>query len=677
MENPLRSRAHRIPFDRIESDHVVPGVREALAEARAEVESVLGDETPPSYASTLGRLDEGMERLSRVVGVVSHLASTRDSAALRAAYAEVQPEVTAFFAQLGADARLYARLQRFARSEEARRLDALRRRHLEKTLRELRRSGAALPEAEKARVVELRVELARLGKDYREQLLDSTNEFALDVSDPEALAGLPESAVAAARERAVAAGVEGWRFTLDAPSRVPFLENAERRDLRERLYQALVTRATEAPHDNRPLIGRILELRRELAERLGYRDYADLVLEERMVGSGERALSFVADLAERTHPFMVAETEALESFSREKLEIPDLQPWDAPFAAERLRRERYSLDPEELRPYFALDRVLAGMFSIVERLFGARVREREIAEVWHPDVRFFEIHDEEGVHRGSFYADFFPRSDKRDGAWMHDLITGGATPEGFAPHLGVIVCNFTPPSGERPALLTHEEVQTLFHEFGHLLHHCLSTVEIPARGGTNVAWDFVELPSQLLENWTWEKEALDIFARHYRTQAPLPDALLERMLAARRFRGATQQMRQLGFAHVDLWLHTRFDPRAGVDVMEAARPVWALFSERPEWVRPERLASFAHIFSGSYAAGYYSYKWAEVLDADAFGRFQAEGVLNEATGRAFREQVLERGDSADAAELFRAFRGRDPDPEALLRRTLEDLALAS
>lgn len=669
-ENPLRSREYPIPFDRIEAEHVVPGTREALAEAQAEVEAILADPAPPTYASTLQRLDGALERVSRPARIVSHLASTCDSEALRAAYATVQPEITSFFARVGSDPRLFARLTALAGSGEGRALDPLRRRHLDKSLRELRRSGAALPAEERERVVELRIELARLGKTFRENALDAGNEFALDLTDEADLAGLPESVVAAARERARDAGVEGWRFTLDAPSRVPFLENSERRGLRREVYEAQTTRATRGERDNRPLIGRILSLRRELAERLGYRDYADLVLEERMVGSGERALAFVDDLAERTRPHFLAEAAELEAFARQELGLGDPEPSDIPFAAERMRRARFDLDPEELRPYLSLDRVLEGLFSLAARLFGVSVREKEVAGVWHPDVRYFEIHDEKGVHRGSFYADFFPRRTKRDGAWMGDLLSGGPSPEGFRPHLAVIVCNFTPPTREAPSLLTHDEVQTLFHEFGHLLHHSLSVVEIPERGGINVAWDFVELPSQIMENWTWEREALDLFARHHETGESLPQALLDRMLAARSFRGASAQMTQLAYGSVDLWLHTRFDPRGEADPLEAVRPVWVPFVERPEWVRTERLASFTHVFSGGYAAGYYSYKWAEVLDADAFGRFLAEGVLNEETGRAFREMVLEKGDSEDAAALFRAFRGRDPDPEALLRRTL-------
>lgn len=669
-DNPLLSRAFQIPFHRIRPEHVVPGVREALRAGQAEVEALLSDAGEPTYASSLERLDLAMERVARVANVVSHLASTCDSAELREAYATAQPEITAFFARVGSDPRIHARLSALAASQEGQALDPLRRRHLEKTLLELRRSGAALPEEDRERVVELRIELARLGRLFRENVLDAGNAFALDVTDEADLAGLPASAVAAARERAEAAGIEGWRFTLDAPSRIPFMEHSERRELRQRLYEALVTRATEGEHDNRPLIREMLVLRRELAERLGYRDYADLVLEERMVGTGERALGFVEDLAERIRPHFREEAQAAEEFAREELRLEDFHPWDAAFTAERMRRARFDLDPEELRPFFSLDRVLDGLFRLSERLFGVRVRERRIEEVWHPEVRFFEIHDEAGVHRGSFYTDFFPRSSKRDGAWMGDLITGGPTADGFLPHLAVIVCNFTPPTREEPSLLTHDEVQTLFHEFGHLLHHCLSTVEVPARGGINVAWDFVELPSQLMENWTWERDALDLFAHHFRTGEPLPQTLLDRMLAARRFRGASALSMQLGFATVDLWLHTRFDPRGTEDPLEAVGGVWKALLERPDWVRPERLASFTHVFSGGYAAGYYSYQWAEVLDADAFGRFLAEGVLNEATGRAFRETVLERGDSQDAMELFRAFRGRDPDPDALLRRNV-------
>ncbi|HEX2094414.1 MAG TPA: M3 family metallopeptidase, partial [Longimicrobiaceae bacterium] len=445
---------------------------------------------------------------------------------------------------------------------------------------------------------------------------------------------------------------------------------AENRELRERLYTAYVNRACAGEHDNRPVIARVLELRRELAAILGYRDYADFRLDESMAGSGTRALEFEEDLTVRTRPYWERETQALAEFARAELGIQELQPWDTAFVAERMRRARYELDEEELRPYFALDRVLEGLFEIARRLFGVRVTERPVTEVWHPEVRFYEVHDEEGGFLGGFYADWFPRETKRAGAWMSGLFTGGPEEEGWIPHLASLTGNVSPPEGERPALLTHREVQTVFHEFGHLLHHVLSRVEVRARGGTRVSRDWVELPSQIMENWTWEREALDLFARHWETGEPIPAALFRKMRAARNLMAATYQMRQLSFGTLDLSLHVLYDPGRDGDAVSYAQRVLERFAVRPEFARNHFVTGFSHIFAGGYAAAYYSYLWAEVLDADAFTRFQREGLFNRETGRAFVDAVLSRGDGADPGELFRAFMGRDPDPAALLRRNL-------
>lgn len=674
-DNPLLSTEYRIPFTRIGAEHVVPAVRHVLQEAREGIASFVASTGERTYANTIERLDSILEPVDRVVGIVAHLVGVRDSAELRDAYDEVNPEVAEFYAGLAANEALWGVIRAYAETEEAKSLEGIRKRHLEKVVRSFVRAGADLPPEKKERVVALQVELAKLRKRFSENVLDSTNAFELIIVDPADLAGLPESAISRARADAKAKGIEGWRFTLHAPSYVPFMEHADNRELRHQMYGAYLNRATEAPRDNRPLIREILRLRRELAGILGYDDFADYQLEERMAGSGEAAFTFVRDLARRTAPYFAAEIAELDRYARESLGYERMEPWDVAYVGERLRRERYDLDPEELRPYFALDTVLEGMFELVHRVFGIRVTPAENPEVWHPDVRYFEIHDEDGTHLGSFYADFFPREDKRGGAWMDDLITGGPKGDRFAPHLALIACNFTPPEEDKPSLLTHDEVETLFHEFGHCLHHCLSRVEIRDRAGTNVAWDFVELPSQFMENWTWTREALDLIARHYRTGEGLPDALFERMQAARRFMGAYAQMRQLAYGTVDLALHIDFDPIGEEDPVTFATEIMRPFAIRPDAADGNMLAGFSHIFAGGYAAGYYSYKWAEVLDADAFSRFEREGLFNRETGRAFVEHILSRGDSEDPMVLFRAFMGRDPDPEALLRRVLPEGAL--
>jgi oligopeptidase A len=455
---------------------------------------------------------------------------------------------------------------------------------------------------------------------------------------------------------------------------------------------AYSTRCRTGDWDNRALIARILRLRDECAEILGYDDFPDYTLEDRMVGSGARAIAFEADLVERTRPFWERDVAELRAHAT-TLGIDEMEPWDVAFLIDDLRRTRYEIDDEDLRPYFPLPHVLDGLFEVVRRTFGFRIEERPIDEVWHEDVRYFELFDDStGDLVGAFYSDWFPRAEKREGAWMNNFITGGPRPDGFAPHLGVICGNFTPPDGDRPALLTHREVQTTFHEFGHLLHHCTSRVEIPSRAGINVAWDWVELPSQLMENWTWEREALDLFAKHHETGAPLPDELFERMIAARRYMGGWAQMRQLSLGTVDLALHAELAPKlrdeaAGKDdaeidarqaeqVMDFGESCFARFSPDPRFARLHMLTSFKHLFAGGYAAAYYSYLWSEVLDADVFTRFKREGIFNPRTGREYVDSILSRGDSEDPDELFEEFMGRAPDPEALLERNLGSLELA-
>lgn len=669
-DNPLLSREYRIPFDRIRPEHVVPGVRAALAAAEIELAALAGDDGDRTYEDTVQRLDDLVERLDRVVGPVSHLVGAMNTPELREAYNTVLPEFSAFYAKLPLDSRVRSALREFAATPEAEDLDPVRRRHVEKLLLEFTRAGADLDPGRKQRVEQIRVELSQLHSDFSDNALDATNAWALHVTDSDDLAGLPDSAVARARVNARDKGDNGWRFTLQLPSYQPFMQYAENRDLRREMYEHFMNRAAEAPFDNRPLIGRILELRRELADLLGYRDFADYAVELNMARSGERAFGFVTDLTRRTREHWVRETEMLAKFARDELGLDRLEPWDTAFVGERMRRRLYDVDDEELRPFFPLDRVVSGMFEIARRLFGVVVSERSIDEVWHPDVRFYEVRDEEGEHLGSFYADWFPRESKRAGAWMMDLITGGPREDGFRPHLGLVVANFSPPEGERPALLTHKEVETTFHEFGHLLHHLLSRVPVAARAGTNVPRDWVELPSQIMENWVWEREALDLFARHYETGAAIPGELYEKMVAARRFLAASHQMRQLSMGTVDLDLHIRYRPERDGDPIRYTQQLMEEFAIRPEFAHNHFVTSFSHVFAGGYAAGYYSYLWSEVLDADAFGRFAEAGIFDRRTGREYVEAILSRGDGADPAELFREFRGRDPDPEALLRRNL-------
>jgi len=669
--NPLLTRELPIPFDRIAPGHVVPAVRRALAEAEAAIEALVADTGPRTYESTIGRLEEIDERVSRVIRPVAHLNGVMSSPELRAQYEIILPEYSAFSARIPLNAGLWRVLREYADTDDAKALEGVRRRHLEKTLRYFTRAGANLPDEGRARVEAIQIEISRLATQFSNHVLDSTNAWEMVLTDEADLAGLPESARAQARAAAEARGVAGWRFTLHQPSWGPFLQYADRRDLRERMWHAYMNRASEPPHDNRPIIGRLLELRRELAGMLGYRDWADFVLEEAMARTGERAVRFEADLTERTRPYWEREREEREAFARAELGMDRLEPWDLAWVTEKMRLARYDLDAEALRPYFAMDRVLEGLFEVARRLFGVVVREAPGVPAWHPQVETFEMLDEEsGRVLGTFYTDWFPRESKRAGAWMNGLVMGGPRGGAWTPAVALVAGNMSPPEGGRPALLTHREVETVFHEFGHLLHHMLSAVEVPSLGGTHVPSDWVELPSQIMENWVWEREALDLFARHWETGEPIPEELFRKMSAARTFMAAHAQMRQLSFGTVDLDLHVAYDPAFGEDPVARAKRVLGRFHHRPELADDHFITSFSHIFAGQYSAGYYSYLWSEVLDADAFTRFGREGLFNRETGRAFVRAILSRGDDTDPDELFREFMGRDPDPEALLLRNL-------
>jgi len=669
-DNPLLSVTFHIPFDQVRAEHVEPGIRELLKQAQAHIDAIVADESPRTFDNTMLALEDSTENLAYAQKVVQHLESVATTPELRAAWNAVEPEASAFYSRIPLNSGLWQKLQSYDTTDEAKMLPPTRRRFLTKTIDSFRREGAELDPAGKKRMQEIDVELTKVTTKFSENVLDSTNAFELIITDETKLAGLPPSATDAARQSAEAKKVDGWRFTLQAPSYIPVLTYLDDKQVREKMYRAFSTRATEPGRDNRPLLQSILELRREKARLLGFPDFADFVLHDRMAHKGERAVQFLEDLKIKTDPFFAKENAALEAFAGQKLE-----PWDVGYWAEKQRRALYDFDEEELRPYFPAESVVDGMFAIVERLYGIQVKQRDGVPVWHPDVRYYEVRDR-GLLLGAFYADWYPRESKRDGAWMEGFITGSfvshkGEPGHFEPHLGCICGNLTPPLGDKPALLTHREVETIFHEFGHLLHHVLSRVEVRSLAGTSVAWDFVELPSQIMENWCWEREALDLFARHYQTGEAIPEELFQKMVRARTYRGANVQMRQLGFGFVDLKLHRDYDPALDGDVITYARNMLQPFSAAKFPENYAMVAGFTHLFSSpvGYGAGYYSYKWAEVLDADAFTRFRDEGIFSPKVGAAFREQILSRGDSEDPAELYRKFMGRDPDPEALLARS--------
>ena len=608
-------------------------------------------------------LDTMTERLEYAMNVVRHLESVATTPELRAAFNAVQPKVSAFYSSLPLNEDLWNAVKRYAATPEAQGLTGAMKRYLTKTVDSFKRHGADLPLAGKARLKEIDVALTEATTKFSENVLDSTNAYELLLADEKQLAGLPAAAVSAARASAESKGKPGWRFTLHGPSYVALMTYLDDAPFREQVWRAYNTRAAGAPHDNRELLVKILDLRKEKALLLGFHDFADLVLDDRMAHTGATAQKFLDDLRVRTEPRFRDENAALENFANRSL-----QPWDVGYWAEKQRAALYDFDEEALRPYFSLQNVVAGMFEIFGRIFGIRVEEEPGVPVWDPEVRCYAIRDAAtNANLGSFYADWYPRENKRGGAWMDSLLTGN--PVDGCPHLGLICGNLTPPVDGKPALLTHREAETIFHEFGHLLHHLLSRVEVRSLAGTSVPWDFVELPSQIMENWCWERESLDLFARHWQTGAPLPEDLFQKMKRAKTFRAANAQMRQLGLGIVDLALHRNWDGHA--DVVMYARDILAQFAATPLPEDYAMITGFTHLFSSpvGYGAGYYSYKWAEVLDADAFTRFRKEGVFSPAVGRDFRDKILARGDSEDPAVLYRSFMGRDPDPNALLERT--------
>ena len=671
--NPLLDINFRIPFDAIRAEHVEPAIDELLADARARIEIVAQEKAPRTFENTMRAFDRVTERLDFAMSVVKHLESVATYPELRAAHNAVQPAVSAFYTGILLHEGLWQAVQQFAVTDEAKSLTGPRLRFLTKTMQDFRRHGAELDAEGKKRLEALDVELSQLTTKFGENVLDATNEFELVITEESKLAGLPPSAVAAARASAEAKGLRGWRFTLQAPSYLAVMTYLDDAGIREQVYRAYSTRATAGSHDNREILGRILELRRQKAKLLGFASFADLVIEDRMAQTGQRAQKFLADLKSKTEARFHQENDELAAFRGAAGAGGGraLEPWDVAYYAEKQRLALYDFDEEALRPYFPLERAVEGMFETVRRLYGINVAERKGMPVWHADVKYYEICDQDGSLLGAFYADWYPREDKRGGAWMDAFITGLPTKDGFHPHLGLMCGNLTPPVGGKPALLTHRDVETIFHEFGHLLHHCLSRVELRSLAGTAVAWDFVELPSQIMENWCWEREALDLFARHYETGAPIPQDLFQKMKRARNFRSANAQMRQLGFGIADLSLHIDYDPARDGDVMEYARRILQQFS--PTTLPPNHatIAGFTHLFANpvGYGAGYYSYKWAEVLDADAFSRFRENGIFSRNVGLEFREKILARGDSEDPAELYRTFMGRDPDPNALLERS--------
>jgi len=679
--SPFLDRRFDIQWSRLAPELIGPAIDKALADALGALESIATqDRSAVTFASSVEALESATDALTEAWGKVGHLTSVCDSPPIREAYNAMLPKVSEFFASIHLNGALWDVIKAFASTPEASALSGVRKRLFDETLADFKQAGANLEASKRSRLEQLEAELARLTQKYSENVLDATNAWELVVEDEARLAGLPAHAKETARRSAESKGhgtpaAPKWRFTVHHPSQQPVMTYAADESLRREVWEAAVGVGANAPHDNHDLIRQILTLRREKAAILGKRAFPDLVLERRMARNGATAIRFIEDMHQRVKVAFKRECCELEEFKASGTggKAGPLAPWEVGFWAEKLRKERYDFDDEELRPYFPLNRVLEGLFSICERVFGVKVIARKMGavEVWHPEVRYFDLMDAGGRQLGSFYTDWHPRESKRSGAWMNYLITGTPTETGRTPHLGLMCGNMTPPVGDKPALLTHREVETVFHEFGHLLHHLLGDVEYKSLNGVNVAWDFVELPSQIMENWTWEREGLDLFARHHETGEMIPERLVEKMKAARNFRSASAAMRQLALGKMDLELHLQPERFIGSDLDTAIIELLRDFVVPTEPTGPSIVCRFGHLFSDpvGYAAGYYSYKWAEVLDADAFTRFQENGIFDPETGRAFRTHVLSRGNSEPPEALFRRFMGRDADINALLVRS--------
>ena len=669
--NPLLDFSGLPRFADIRPEHVSPAVDQLLAECRAAVEKAVSDPGEASWAGFVAPLEDVNEKLSRAWGQVSHLHGVLDSPELREAYNANLPQITLYYAELGQHAGLFGKFKALKASADYAGLTAAQRKIVENELRDFHLGGADLGETEKQRFMEIQEELATLSAQFEEHMLDATNAFSYYSVDEQELAGLPDDVLAMAHAAAGAEGKSGWKFTLHMPSYLPVMQYADNRALRETFYRAYVTRASELGSkpewDNTPLINRIVILRREAAKLLGFKSYAEVSLEPKMAETPAQVLEFLNALAQRAKPYAQRDMAELKEFAAREFGLTEPQTWDIAWLSEKLRVARYSFSDNEVKQYFPEPQVLAGMFKVVETIYGLHIHS-STAPAWHPDVKFFEITDQTGAKIGEFYLDLYARSSKRGGAWMDDAITRRRRNDTIQTPVAYLNCNFASPVDGKPALFTHDDVITLFHEFGHGLHHLLTRVEDLGVSGINgVEWDAVELPSQFMENFCWEWDVVRHMAKHVDSGATLPRELFDKMLAAKNFQSGMQTMRQLEFSLFDMHLHTDFDPQAGQTALQLLDQVRAQVAvlKPPSYNRFPN--NFSHIFAGGYAAGYYSYKWAEVLSADAYALFEENGVLNPEVGHRFWSEILAQGGARPAIESFKAFRGREPAIDALLR----------
>ena len=672
MTNPLLSTFTLPPFSAIKPEHVVPAVTQALEACRAAVESVVAQGAPYTWDNLVQPLAEVDDRLGRLFSPVSHLNAVKNSPELREAYEQTLPLLSEYSTWVGQHEGLY-QAYRNLKEQSYDTLSAPQQKAVDNALRDFELSGIGLSKEKQKRYGEIASRLSELGSTYSNNVLDATMGWSKLVTDVEDLAGMPESALDAAKAQAEAKGQEGWLLTLDIPSYLPVMTYCDNAALREEMYRAYSTRASDqgpdaGKWDNSEIMAEELALRHELAQLLGFPSYADKSLATKMAENPAQVIDFLSDLAKRARPQAEKELEQLRAFARQECGVDELNPWDLTYFGEKQKQHLYAISDEQLRPYFPEERAVNGLFEVVKRIYGITAKERKDVDVYHPDVRFFDLFDESGELRGSFYLDLYAREHKRGGAWMDDCVSQMRLADGtLQKPVAYLTCNFNRPLNGKPALFTHDEVTTLFHEFGHGLHHMLTRIETPGVSGiSGVPWDAVELPSQFMENWCWEPEALAFISGHYETGEPLPQALLEKMLAAKNYQAALFILRQLEFGLFDFRLHAEFDPAKGAQILETLKEIkkQVAVMPGPSWGRFPH--AFSHIFAGGYAAGYYSYLWADVLAADAWSRFKEEGIFNRETGQSFLDNILSRGGSEEPMELFKRFRGREPKLDAML-----------
>ncbi|WP_038175606.1 MULTISPECIES: oligopeptidase A [Vibrio] len=674
MSNPLLNFIDLPPFSQIKPEHVKPAIEQAIADCRAEIEQALDGNNEPTWDNLVAPIEEVDDKLSRIWSPVSHMNSVINSDELRDAYESCLPLLSEYGTWVGQHKGLFEAYKSIKASEAFASLTQAQKKTITDSLRDFELSGIGLPADQQHRYGEISKRMSELGSKFSNNVLDATMGWTKHISDEKELAGMPESALAAAKAAAEAKELDGYLLTLDIPSYLPVMTYCDNQELRRELYEAYVTRASDrgpkaGEWDNSEIINEQLKLRYEIARMLGFNTFSEKSLATKMAETPSQVLGFLNDLANKVKPQGENEVEQLRQFAKSEFGIDELNLWDIAYYSEKQKQHLFQISDEELRPYFPEAKVVSGLFEVLERVFGMTVKERQGVDAWHESVRFFDIFDANEQLRGSFYLDLYAREHKRGGAWMDECRVRRMTVSGeLQTPVAYLTCNFNRPIGDKPALFTHDEVVTLFHEFGHGIHHMLTQVDVGAVSGINgVPWDAVELPSQFLENWCWEEEALAFISGHYQTGEPLPKAMLEKMLAAKNFQSAMFILRQLEFGLFDFTLHTEFDPEVGPRVLETLAEVKSKVAVLPslEWNRFSH--SFGHIFAGGYSAGYYSYLWAEVLSSDAFSRFEEEGIFNTETGQSFLNNILEMGGSEEPMELFKRFRGREPQIDALLR----------